>query len=131
MAAVTRFEDLRAWQNARTLSNGVFKLCTTTDIKRDLALRDQIYRAAISVMANIAEGFSRQSHKEFARFLDIARGSISEVQSLLYIALDLGHISQIDFDQVYGKADQTASLVGGLTAYLRNRTSRPDKPDTN
>jgi four helix bundle protein len=81
-------------------------------------------------MANIAEGFSRQSHRDFARFLDIARGSLSEVQSLLYATLDQTYITQTDFDHVFQQTCETASLVARLTSHLRKRTNPPsDSPD--
>ena len=125
MAGVHRFEDLRAWQAARILSKEIFRLCRSTDLRRDYSLRDQICRAATSVMANIAEGFSRKSRPDFARFLDIARGSISEVQSLLYTTLDQEYISAPEFDRVYALTREAALLVGSLTRYLRGGNSTP------
>jgi four helix bundle protein len=72
-------------------------------------------------MSNIAEGFSRNSDKDFAHFLDIAKGSVLEVQSLLYVALDVGYIAKEDFERLYRQADTVVSLPGGLILYLRKR----------
>jgi four helix bundle protein len=87
MAAFRRFEDILAWQKARETTRLVYQETTKGDFSRDYDLRSQIRRAAISVMANIAEGFGRHSDKEFANFLNIAHGSATEVQSHLYIIL--------------------------------------------
>jgi len=83
MALIERFEDIRAWQEARILTQQIYGLTRTGQLSKDYGLRDQIQRAAVSVMANIAEGFDCDSHKEFARFLGIARRSAVEVRSLL------------------------------------------------
>ncbi len=72
-------------------------------------------------MSNVAEGFARRSDKDFARFLDMARGSIVEVQSLLYVALDIGYITSAEFERLYAMAHETASLIGGFTSYLRRK----------
>jgi four helix bundle protein len=120
MAGIQRFEDVKAWQAARALVREVYKACRETWLGRDFGLRDQISRAAVSVMSNIAEGFCRNGHKEFAHFLDIARGSCAEVQSLLYVAQDAEHISPSEFDRLYELANQAISIIGGFSSYLRN-----------
>src|SRR5512139_3496743 len=104
MAFVSRFEDLQAWQEARKLVNMVYKLTGSGLLAKDFGVRDQIQRASVSAMTNIAEGFDCESKAEFARFLGIARRSAVEVQSLLYAALDTGHISQEEFDLHYEQA---------------------------
>jgi four helix bundle protein len=119
MPAITRFEDILAWQKARLLVREVYMTCDGTRLGKDYPLRDQLCSAAISSMSNTAEGFSRRNDKEFARFLDIARGSAAEVQSLPYVALDVGYVLQPEFDRLYGLAAETASLITGLTTYLR------------
>ena len=119
MAGIRRFEEIQAWQQARMLVREIYRLCAQGKISRDFGLRDQICRAAVSTMSNIAEGFGRKSNKEFARFLDIARGSAAEVQSLLYVALDVGYIHQHVFDQLYTTADKTTALIAGFTHHLR------------
>ena len=121
MPTVKRFEELEAWQKARELVREIHKACTRGTLGRDSALRDQVCRAAVSSMSNIAEGFSRNSDRDFAHFLDIARGSASEVQSLLYVALDVSYIEKSEFERLYKLTDETASLVGGLILYLRRQ----------
>ncbi|MCL0082954.1 four helix bundle protein [Thermodesulfovibrionales bacterium] len=105
MGNVERFEDLRVWQTAREVVGVVYKMSSTGAFSKDYALRDQIRRAAVSVLSNIAEGFSRRSNKEFIQFLFIAKGSVAEVQSQLYTALDQGYISQEAFDSIYETLD--------------------------
>jgi four helix bundle protein len=112
--AVERFEDLVAWQRARVLAREVYVLTRTGDFARDFGLRDQIQRSAVSVMANVAEGFDRNRPLEFARFLDIAKGSCAEVKSHLYIAHDVGYVSQPNLVRVLGLADETAKVIAGL-----------------
>jgi len=121
MATIERFEDLPAWQKARELVHQVYQACTESRLNRDFGLRDQICRAAVSSMSNIAEGFARHSDRDFAHFLDIARGSVMEVKSLLYVALDVGYVEKSEFERLYRIADETASLVSGFSPYLRNR----------
>ena len=94
MPTVRRFEDLQAWQKARELVREIYTTSADGRLSKDFGLRDQVCRAAVSAMSNIAEGFARGSDKDFAHFLDIARGSSLEVQSLLYVALDVGYIDQ-------------------------------------
>jgi four helix bundle protein len=119
MAAIRRFEDIEAWQKARELVREVYRMCADGRLSRDFGLRDQLCRAAVSSMSNVAEGFSRNSDKDFAHFLDIAKGSVLEVQSLLYVALDINYIGKEEFERLYELADKAASFMGGLIVYLR------------
>ena len=112
MAAITRFEDIMAWQEARHLTKQVYMLAGREPFARDFGLRDQIQRAAVSSMSNIAEGFDCESKTEFGRFLGIARRSSVEVQSLLYVALDVGYISEPEFALHYELARKTKALIG-------------------
>ncbi len=112
--AARRFEELAFWQQARELTRLIYGLTAKNGFVKDYGLKDQIQRAAVSVMSNIAEGFSRGSNVEFLRFLFIAKGSLSEVQSQLYVALDLAYISQDEFRQVYAKADQVAKTMNAF-----------------
>jgi four helix bundle protein len=112
-----KFEDIESWKEARALVREIYILfakCT------DYGFRDQIQRASISVMSNIAEGFDRGSNKEFIQFLVIARGSVSEVKSLAYAALDIGYLSRNDFENVVNRCDCLANLVNGFIRFLRN-----------
>jgi four helix bundle protein len=124
MSLIKKFEEIHAWQEARTLSQLVYKVTQSGAFSKDYGLRDQIQRAAVSAMANIAEGFDCDSKVEFARFLGIARRSVVEVQSLLYTALDIGYFSQETFYQLYAQADKTKALIGGFKHSLQH----PIKP---
>lgn len=126
MATMRRIADIQAWQKARELVREIYKSCAEGSLARDFGLRDQIQRAAVSSMSNVAEGFARKSDKEFARFLDMARGSTIEVQSLLYVALDVHYIDGNQFERLNKLADEAASLIGGLTSYLRGTKRSPE-----
>jgi len=116
---IERFEDIQAWQQARELTRSIYALTQGQKFSRDFGLVDQIRRAAVSVMANIAEGFDRRSNREFINFLGIAFASSSEVKSHLYVALDQGYIRQDEFDAAYEQATKTSRLIYGFINYLR------------
>jgi four helix bundle protein len=101
MPTFKRFEDIMAWQKARQVTNTVYNVTKNGEFAKDFSLRDQIRRASVSIMANIAEGFARRSDKDFAYFLNISRSSAAEVQSHLYVALDQGYIEQKEFNEIY------------------------------
>ena len=119
MPLISRFEDIVSWQEARCLSRQIFVLSASGDLARDFGLRDQMRRAAVSAMTNIAEGFDCDSQVEFARFLGIARRSAVEVQSLLCVALDVGYIDKKTFDTEYEQARKTKALIGGFRHSLK------------
>jgi four helix bundle protein len=121
MSSIKRFEDILAWKKARLLVKEIYLTCATGEFYRDFELKDQIRRAAVSSMSNVAEGFGRKTNKDFAHFLDLARGSTLEVQSLLYVASDLDYIESAQFKKLYGLANETLALIAGLTSYLRHR----------
>ena len=114
---IERFEDIRAWQEARVLTNMVYDASDTGPFARDFGLRDQIRRAAGSAMHNISEGFDAGSDTEFIRFLKYARRAASEVQSQLYVALDRRYITQEQFQRLY---DQATSVMEGPGGHLVN-----------
>lgn len=116
---ISRFEDLECWKEARILVRHVYNSSTDKDFKKDFGLVGQIQRAATSVMANIAEGFVRKSDKEFVQFLFIAMSSAAEVQSHLYVALDLKYLSEEQFRTIHSQADKTARIISALVKYLR------------
>ena len=116
---VQRFEDLIAWQKPRKLTLVIYKLTGNDKFKRDFGLRDQIRRAAVSVMSNIAEGFERMGKAEFHRFLVMAKASCAGVRSQLYVALDVGYISQDQFNEVHDMAEEVARIIGGLRGSIR------------
>jgi len=119
MATLTRFEDLDAWKKARELARGVYEATREPRFARDFALCDQIRRAVISVMSNIAEGFERAGTGEFLQALAVAKGSIGEARSQLYVALDQKYIEQGRFEELQATAIECGRLVGGLMGYLR------------
>lgn len=99
---IEKFEDIIVWQESRVIVSDIY---STFSSCRDFGFRDQIQRAAVSIMNNIAEGFERKGDREFKRFLFIAKGSCGEVRSMLYLSLDLGYINQAKFDILSEKAD--------------------------
>src|SRR4030043_910240 len=101
---IERFEDLECWKEARILVNMVCDAIHSNGrFERDYGLRGQVTDAAVSSMSNIAEGFSRHSNKEFAQFLFISKGSVSEVQSILYVALDQAYMNKEIFNKIYSQ----------------------------
>jgi four helix bundle protein len=125
MATITKFEDLIAWQEARKLVKMLYKMTSNGSLAKDYGMRDQIQRAGVSGMTNIAEGFDCESTAEFARFLGIARRSVVEVQSLLYAALDVEHIKEETFKTYYEQAKKTKALIGGLKQGILKNPRRP------
>ena len=116
---ITTFEDIKAWQASRVLAKMVYDTVKSNKgSSNDYKFREQIQSAAVSIMSNIAEGFSRRTTKEFIQFLFIAKGSAAEVQSQLYIALDQGYINQERFNELYSKSDEVARLLSGFIQYL-------------
>ena len=118
MATIERFEELEAWKIARELTKEVYRVSKNDLFIRDYGLRDQICRASVSVMSNVAEGFERDGNKEFVNFLSIAKGSSGEVRSQLYVALDQNYISESEFKLIYSKAEQNSRVISGLMKYL-------------
>ena len=131
---IERFEDIKAWQEARVLVNIIYDAVESNKgFTGDYRFREQIHSAAVSIMSNIAEGFSRRTTKEFVQFLFIAKGSVAEVQSQLYVALDQGYTNQERFKELYSKSDEVARLISGFITYLLNKDKpqalkQPNKP---
>lgn len=121
MAAFRKFEDIIAWQKARETTREIYRATSQGDFSKDHDLRSQIRRAATSIMANIAEGFGRHSDKEFANFLNIAHASAYEVQSHLYVAVDLSYIRAETFDQLYDSLAQICRMLFALRKALKNQ----------
>jgi four helix bundle protein len=117
MATIEKFEDIEAWQKARELTQEVYQITNQGNFSKDFGLRDQIRRAAI--MPNIAEGFGRGGNKEILQFLSMAKGSSSEVQAQLYIALDANYIKEDQFRLLYDLAQSSGKLIGGFICYLQ------------
>ncbi len=124
MSGFQRFEDIEAWQKARELTKQIYALSNDGQFARDFGMRDQIRRASVSIMSNIAEGFGRGGNKEFAQFLSTAKGSASEVQAQLYGALDTNYITQEQFKHLYELTQSTGNMIGGLIRYLSKSDRR-------
>lgn len=117
---IERFEEIKAWKEARQLVNLVYKAIDASKIfRKDFRLVNQIQGAAVSAMSNIAEGYSRQSSKEFIQYLFISKSSAAEVQSQLYVALDQEYIDQEIFSKIYNKAEDVQKLASGFIKYLK------------
>ncbi len=114
------FEDLQVWQDTRKFVKSIYELTSLDNFKKDYGLKDQIQRAAVSIMNNISEGFERDSNKEFMRFLSYSKGSAGEVRSMLYVAMDLEYISKNDFDDNYKNAVDIIKQIANFKKYLRN-----------
>jgi four helix bundle protein len=121
MPTIERFEDIEAWQTARHLANLIYDLTDQGVFARDYGLRDQIRRAAVSVMSNIAEGFESRTQSLFLDFLGRAKGSAGEVRSQLYIALDRKYIAQAQFDEAYDLADKCSRQIYRFMIYLESQ----------
>ncbi len=122
MSEIRTFEDLEAWKTGRELTKTIYTLTQRNLFSRDFGLTDQIRRAAVSVMTNVAEGFERGSNKDFVRFLFIARGSSGEVRSLLYVALDQDYITEKDFNATHKLCIQSSKIIWGLIKNLRSKS---------
>ena len=117
---IDKFENIESWKKARIIVDKIYGINFSNQLVKDYALSDQIRRAAISIMANIAEGFDSGSDKSFINFLNYAYRSASEVQSLLYISLDQNYISEAEFSELYEELNYIKNLIGGLIKYLKN-----------
>jgi len=133
MAAITRFEEIESWKTSRQLTNSVYAHTNQAGFNRDFGLRDQIRRASISVMSNIAEGFESRTDVQFINFLGMARASAGEVRAQLYIALDQKYITEEQFKETYATAETCARQIANFIKYLetnpRPRRVSDDTPD--
>lgn len=116
--AIQRFEDLDAWKRAKDLSVAVYRATARGTFAADFGLRDQIRRASVSVMSNVAEGFGRYGRAEFRRFLVMARGSAAEVRSQAILAHELGCLTRDEFDHLVALASDVSSILVRLHASL-------------
>ena len=119
MAKIERFEDMECWKIARELTKMVYKISSVGELARDFGLRDQIRRASVSILSNIAEEFERGRDKEFLQFLAMAKGSCGEVRSQLYVAFDQSYIDEKHFKEIFDKAIEVSQIISGLIKYLR------------
>jgi four helix bundle protein len=120
MSTIERFEDIEAWKLARKLTSLIYEISAARDFSRDFALRDQIRRASISIVSNIAEGFERDGDREFLQFLSVAKGFCGEVRAQLYLAFDRAYMSEKQFAELTAKALELSRVISGLIRYLRS-----------
>lgn len=118
MNRIEKIEDLIIWQKVRELSKIIYQVTAEGKFSKDFGLRDQIRRSSVSVMSNIAEGFEPQGDGEFKRFLSIAKGSLGEVRSQLYVALDVGYISEQKFNELNNFCIDLSRKIGSFISYL-------------
>jgi len=123
VSSARRFEDLLAWQKARSLAAAIYRVTRKRDLARDFGLAGQLQRAAASIMPNLAEGFERNSRAEFHYFVSTAKGSCAEVRSLLYLAGDAGYLDPGEFEQLLQQAEEVGRLIGGLRVSIERRGS--------
>ncbi len=119
---VKSFEDLQVWMDARAFVKSIYELTSLDNFKKDYGLKDQIQRAAVSIMNNISEVYERDNNKEFINFLGYAKGSAGEVRSMLYVALDLNYINKEYFEKNYNTAVNIITQISNFKKYLRNYT---------
>ena len=116
---VNSFEDLQVWKDSRILVKSIYQLTSDGKFSKDFGLREQIQRASVSIMNNIAEGFERNNNKEHIKFLGYSKGSAGEVRSMLYVATDLGYISQDSFSVHYQMAINIITQISNFIKYLK------------
>jgi four helix bundle protein len=116
---IEKFEDLDIWNESRKFAADIYKLTLGESFKRDYGLREQIQRAAVSILSNIAEGFERENNKEFINFLKYAKGSAGEVRAQLHLALDLGYIGDDEFKNIHSHVLSISKQLSGFMKYLK------------
>ena len=119
MAKIERFEDIEAWQQARVVVKSVYMMTKKGQFQKDWGLKDQIQRAAVSVMSNIAEGFERRSDRDFCQFLFIAKASAGELRSLSYVAYDIEYIDKDTFESFLTTVESISKKISAFIKYLR------------
>ncbi len=119
MATAKSFEELDVWKNGKKFTVLIYKVTNSKTFSSDFSLRDQLRRASVSIISNIAEGFERNGNKEFIRFLKIAKGSAGEIRAQLYIAFELDYISNSEFKELYEEINLISKQLSSLITYLR------------
>ncbi|MFN2492280.1 MAG: four helix bundle protein [Pyrinomonadaceae bacterium] len=124
---IKKFEEIESWKKARSLTREIYEATSTGLFIRDFGLKDQIRRAAVSILSNIAEGFERGGDREFSQFLAVAKGSCGELRAQLYVALDQNYCSQEVFDRLSANAIEVGQLISGFMRYLKGSDLRGSK----
>ena len=121
MTTIKRFEDLEVWQIAKELTHSIYQLTKKGKFSKDFGLRDQIQRASVSVMSNIAEGFESDTQALFTTYLARTKASAGEIRCQLYIAFDLDYITKEEFQDYTDKAEKCSKQLFGFIKYLRSK----------
>jgi four helix bundle protein len=121
MTLFKNFEEIIAWQKARMLTKEIYNVTNQHHLNKDFGLRDQMRRASVSIMSNIAEGFDRKSKKEFIYFLYISKGSASELRSQVYILRDLNYIDSEQYYDLINLCLEVSKMLSGLISYLKSK----------
>ena len=121
MVTILKFEDIIAWQKALELSDIIYSHSNKEKFSKDFGLRDQIRRASISVVSNIAEGFEREGNNQFIYFLLVAKASAGELRAQLYIARNQNYISMNEFEIINQKVIEVSKTISGFISYLRTQ----------
>ena len=129
MSTIKSFEEIEAWKGARELTRQVYALARRQPLARDFGMKDQICRAAVSVMSNIAEGYESQTEAVFIRHLGIAKGSAGELRSQLYVALDQGYATKTEFLTLADLSRKASSQIARLKSYLESSKPKPSKAE--
>lgn len=127
MSKIEKFEDVVAWHKARELTREIYAHSKVGQFSKDFGLKDQIQRASVSILGNVAEGFDRGGDKEFTQFLSVSKGSCGEVRSHLYVALDQQYVTEPQFKSLYDREDEVGRLLAGFMDYLRKSNFRGRK----
>lgn len=127
MGRIEKFQDLEAWKKAREVSKRIYEISSKNSFSKDFALCNQIRRAVISIVSNIAEGFGRDGDKEFVQFLSIAKGSCFEVYAQLYVALDQNYVDKKEFEEIAEQLEEVSRIIGGLMKYLQQSDLKGSK----
>ena len=127
MSKIKKFEDIEAWKMAREITKMIYQISSSVNFSKDFALVNQIRRASVSIISNIAEGFERNGDKEFVQFLTIAKGSCGEVRAQLYVALDQNYIDEGQFIIIKNKLAETSRMLSGLIKYLQQSSLKGSK----
>ena len=119
-----KLEDIEVWKRGCKLAVEIYRVTSAGSFEKDWGLRDQVRRAAVSIPSNVAEGFERDTDAEFSRFASIAKGSCAELKTQIYIAQAIGYLDKTSSDFLINECNEIASMLKGLTKYLKQETSK-------
>lgn len=125
--AAKRFEELELWICAKNFAVSVYKITDEGSFKKDFGLKDQLRRASVSVVSNIAEGYERNGNKEFVQFLSMAKGSAGEIRAQLYIVKDLNYITNNEFEVLIENITQISKMLSGFMNYIKQSELKGSK----